>query len=209
MSLLSLPLFKNDILLDDSCIKTFLTSLFIVTKIFIWFPVSDFLQSFFVLDEIVLKVAPALAHWMSVEVPPGSVKDWAPAAGAVHDVHGHRDDTQGDAEQSEQVQVEDVPHKHLLPPGQAVREVPPVNVVIWIKVCVGVRVAFGHHRQQDDGVDDQVEVGGDEENQLGALRVVEVGDGQPSWHHGLDHLVSVRFLFSQIKEAKENKEQDK
>ena len=64
------------------------------------------------------------------------------------------------------VQVENVPDKHLLPPGQAVCEVSPVNVVVWIKFCVGVRVAFGHHGQQDDGVDDQVKVGGDEENQL-------------------------------------------
>ena len=145
---------------------------------------------------------------MSVEVPPGSVEDRAPAAGAIHDVHDHWDDTEGDAEQCEQVQVEDVPHKHLLPPGQAVCEVSPVNVVIWIKVCVRVRITFSHHGQQDDGVDDQVKVGGDEENQLGALRVVEVGDGQPSWHHGLDHLVSVRFFFSQIKESQKNKEQD-
>ena len=132
------------------------------------------------MDEIVLEVVPALAHRMSLEVSPGSMKDRAPAAGAVHDVHGHREDPQGDAEQGEQVQVEDVPDKHLLPPGQAIREVTPVNVVIRIKVCVRVRIAFDHHGHQDDGVDDQVKVGGDEEDQFGAFCVVEVGDGKPS-----------------------------
>ena len=182
--------------------------LFIVTKVIIWFPVSNVLQPLLVLYEIVLEVAPSLAHWMSLEVAPGPVEDRAPATGPVHDVHGQGEEPQGDAEQREQVQVEDVPDKQLLPPGQAVREVSPVNVVIGIKVCVWVSIAFDHHWQQDDGVDDHIKVGGDEEDQFGALCVVEVSDGQPAWHHGLDHLVSVCFLFSQIKEAKKNKEQD-
>ena len=82
---------------------------------------------------------------MRLEVAPGPVEDRAPAAGPVHDVHGQGGEPHGDAEQSEQVQVEDVPDKKLVTPGQAVCEVSPVNIVIRIKVCVGVSIAFNHH----------------------------------------------------------------
>ena len=145
---------------------------------------------------------------MCLEAPPGPMEDWAPATGPVHDVHGDREDPQRDAEQREQVQVENVLDKKLLSPGEAVGEVAPVDIIVGVKICFGISITLDHDGQENDGVNDQIEVGRDEEDELGALCVVQVRDGEPAWHHGLYHLISIRLFFSQIKETKKNKEQN-